>query len=101
MFTLGNHEFDDGDANLTKFLDFLNSDPACDTAAIAANVIPAAGSRLAPNTPTDYIQPCAIEEFDGQQVCVVQAWQYSWVVGDLGVTFQEGQATGCDGRATP
>ncbi len=201
VFTLGNHEFDDGDANLTTFLDFLNSDPACDTAAIAANVIPAPGSPLAPNTPTDYIQPFAIEEFDGQQVafigitvadktkgssqpdpetqfldevettqyyvdllasrgihnvvvathygyqndlalaaavtgidaivggdshtllgnfgqyglpsvgpyptltqnadgdlvCVVQAWQYSWVVGELGVTFQEGQATGCDG----
>jgi 5'-nucleotidase / UDP-sugar diphosphatase len=201
LFTLGNHEFDDGDANLANFLDFLNSDPGCDTTTISANVIPAPGSPLAPNSATDYIQPYAIEEFDGQQVgfigiaiadktkgssqpdpetefldevettqyyvdqlasmgihnvvvvthygyqndlalaaavtgvdaivggdshnllgdfqqfglpsvgpyptlvqnadgdtvCVVQAWQYSWVVGELGVTFQEGRATNCGG----
>jgi 5'-nucleotidase / UDP-sugar diphosphatase len=201
VFTIGNHEFDDGDANLANFLDFLNADPNCDTAAISANTIPAPNSPLAPNSATDYIQPYAIEEFDGQQVafigitvadktkgssqpdpetqfldevettqyyvnelasmgihnvvvvthqgyqndlalaaavtgvdaivggdshnllgnfqrfglpsvgeyptvtqnadgdlvCVVQAWQYSWVVGQLGVTFQEGTATGCDG----
>jgi 5'-nucleotidase/UDP-sugar diphosphatase len=201
LFALGNHEFDDGDANLKKFLDFLNDDPDCDTTTIAANVIPAPGSPLAPPSATDYIQPYAIEEFDGQQVafigidiadktkgssqpdettqfldevettqfyvdelasigihnvvvvthygyqndlalaaevtgidaivggdshnllgnfqqyglpsvgdyptltqnadgdpvCVVQAWQYSWVVGELGVTFQEGTATGCAG----
>lgn len=201
VFTLGNHEFDDGDANLANFLDFLNADPDCDTTTISANVIPAPGSPLAPNSATDYIQPYAIEEFDGQQVafigitvadktkgssqpdpetqfldevettqyyvdqlaaigihsvvvvthygyqndlalagavtgidaivggdshnllgnfqqyglpsvgdyptltqnadgdlvCVVQAWQYSWVVGELGVTFQEGKAAGCDG----
>ena len=201
LFTLGNHEFDDGDANLASFLDFLNADPDCDTTTISANVIPAPGSPLAPNSATDYIQPYAIEEFDGQQVafigitvadktqgssqpdpetqfldevettqyyvdqlasmgvhsvvvvthygyendlalaaavtgvdaivggdshnllgnfqqyglpsvgdyptltqnadgdlvCVVQAWQYSWVVGELGVTFQEGKAATCDG----
>ncbi len=201
LFVLGNHEFDDGDANLANFLDFLNSDPDCDTATIAANVVPAPGSPLAPSSATDYIQPYAIEEFDGQQVafigidvadktkgssqpdpdtqfldevdttqfyvdllasmgihnvvvvthygyqndlalaaavtgidaivggdshnllgdfqqyglpsvgpyptlvqnadgdlvCVVQAWQYSWVVGELAVTLQEGKATNCDG----
>jgi 5'-nucleotidase / UDP-sugar diphosphatase len=201
IFALGNHEFDDGDATLAKFLDFLNSDPDCDTATLAANVIPAPGSPLAPNSATDYIRPYVIEEFDGQQVafigidtadktkgssqpdpetqfldevettqyyvdllasmgihnvvvvthygyqndlalagavtgidaivggdshnllgdfqqfglpsvgdyptltqnadgdlvCIVQAWQYSWVVGELGVTFQEGKAAGCDG----
>lgn len=201
MFALGNHEFDDGDANLANFIDFLNSDPDCDTATIAANVVPAPGSPLAPNSATDYIAPYAIEEFDGQQVafigidiadktkgssqpdpetqfldevettqsyvdqlasmgihnvvvvthygyqndlalaaqvtgidaivggdshnllgnfqqyglpsvgdyptvtqnadgdpvCVVQAWQYSWVVGELGLTLQEGTTVGCDG----
>lgn len=201
VFALGNHEFDDGDATLVKFLDFLNSDPNCETTTVAANVVPQLGTPLAPVSATDYIQPYALKEFDGQVVafigidiadktkgssqpdpttqfldevettqkyvdllaamgihnvvlvthygyqndlalaqavtgvdaivggdshtllgsfqqfglpsagayptltqnadgelvCVVQAWQYSWVVGQLSVTFQEGQATGCDG----
>jgi len=201
MFALGNHEFDDGDATLVKFLDFLAADPACDTPTIAANVVPALGTPLAPVNQDDYIRPYVIKEFqgvpvgfigidiadktkgssqpdettqfldevettqyyvdllasmgvhnvvavthygyqndlalaaavtgidaivggdshtllgnfgqyglpsagpyptltqnaNGDLVCVVQAWQYSWVVGELGVTFQEGKATGCDG----
>jgi 5'-nucleotidase / UDP-sugar diphosphatase len=201
VFALGNHEFDDGDATLVKFLDFLNSDPNCETTTVAANVVPKIGTPLAPNSANDYIQPFALKMFEGQPVafigidiadktmgssqpdkttmfldevettqkyvdllaamgidnvvvvthygyqndlalakavtgvdaivggdshsllgdfgkfglpssgpyptlttnadgdlvCVVQAWQYSWVVGHLGVTFQEGKATSCDG----
>jgi 5'-nucleotidase / UDP-sugar diphosphatase len=41
--------------------------------------------------------PTLTQNADGDLVCVVQAWQYSWVVGELGVTFHEGKATGCDG----
>lgn len=33
----------------------------------------------------------------GDPVCVAQAWQYSWVVGELGVTFQRGRAASCGG----
>ncbi len=201
VFALGNHEFDDGDANLAAFLDFLGSDPTCETVTIAANVVPEIGTPLAPVTANDYIQPYAIKEFQGQKVafigidiadktrfssqplpttqfldevettqrtvdklsakgidnivlvthygyqndlalaqavtgvdaiiggdshtllgdlgkyglpsagpyptmtknkdghpvCVVQAWQYSWVVGQLGVTFQRGKLASCGG----
>jgi 5'-nucleotidase / UDP-sugar diphosphatase len=201
VFALGNHEFDDGDATLVKFLDFLNADPNCETTTVAANVVPEVGTPLAPASATDYIQPYALKMIEGQPVafigidiadkttgssqpdkttqfldevettqryvdlladmgihnvvmvthygyrndlalaqavtgidaivggdshsllgdfsrfglpsegpyptlttnadgelvCVVQAWQYSWVVGHLGVTFQEGKATSCTG----
>ncbi len=201
VFALGNHEFDDSDANLAAFLDFLDSDPTCETVTIAANVAPEIGTPLAPVTANDYIQPHAIKEFQGQKVafigidiadktrfssqplpttqfldevettqrtvdklsakgidnivlvthygyqndlalaqavtgvdaiiggdshtllgdfgkyglpsagpyptmtknkdghpvCVVQAWQYSWVVGQLGVTFRRGKTASCEG----
>ncbi len=36
---------------------------------------------------------------DGDPVCVVQAWQYSWVVGELDVEFdQGGRVRRCGGR---
>jgi 5'-nucleotidase / UDP-sugar diphosphatase len=68
VFALGNHEFDDGDGTLVKFLDFLGSNPACDTTTIAANVVPAVGTPLAPVTANDYIQPYVIKEFQGRKV---------------------------------
>jgi 5'-nucleotidase len=201
MFALGNHEFDDGDAVLAGFLDFLNADPDCETPTIAANVVPAIGTPLAPTAADDYLLPYVVRRIEGQDVafigidiaqktkfssqpfdttefldevettqryvdelaamgihnvvlvthygygndlalasqvtgvdaivggdshtllgdfaayglpsagpyptlttnadgdlvCVVQAWQYSWVVGQLGVTFDDGEATSCDG----
>lgn len=200
-FALGNHEFDDGDATLVEFLDFLAADPDCDTAVIAANVVPAIGTPLAPVNQDDYIQPYLIKAFqgvpvgfigidiadkttgssqpdpttqfldevettqryvdelsamgidnivvvthygyendialaqavtgvdaivggdshsllgdfedfglpsqgdfptivqnaDGEDVCIVQAWQYSWVVGELSVTFEDGKVASCGG----
>ncbi|RKT46525.1 bifunctional metallophosphatase/5'-nucleotidase [Thiocapsa rosea] len=71
VFALGNHEFDDGDGNLARFLDFLGSDPACDTVTVAANVVPQIGTPLAPVTANDYIQPYAIKEFQGQKVAFI------------------------------
>jgi 5'-nucleotidase len=41
--------------------------------------------------------PTVTQNADGDLVCVVQAWQYSWVVGELGLTLQEGKAASCDG----
>jgi 5'-nucleotidase / UDP-sugar diphosphatase len=71
VFALGNHEFDDGDATLVKFLDFLGSSPACDTVTVAANVVPAIGTPLAPVTASDDIQPYAIKGFHGQKVAFI------------------------------
>lgn len=72
-FALGNHEFDDGDAGLKKFLDFLNKDGAsCNTPVLAANVMPEVGvSPLAQESATDYIQPYTILERQGKKYGVI------------------------------
>ncbi|GGY51389.1 NAD 5'-nucleotidase [Bacterioplanes sanyensis] len=69
-FALGNHEFDRGDEGLKLFLDELNQG-SCNTPVLAANVKPAVGTPLAPQTATDYIQPYVIKEVDGQQVGII------------------------------
>lgn len=65
-FALGNHEFDDGDAGLVKFLDYLRSGH-CETPVLAANVIPGDSSPLKNN----YLQPYTIMEVEGQQVGII------------------------------
>jgi len=72
-FALGNHEFDDGDAGLVKFLDYLKAgNCAMPTSVLAANVAPELGvSALAQSTATDYIQPYTIKEFDGEKVGII------------------------------
>lgn len=59
-FALGNHEFDEGDAGLVKFLDWLNAG-SCKVPALAANVVPKIGTPLAKKSVTDYIQPYTIK----------------------------------------
>lgn len=65
-FTLGNHEFDGGDAGLVKFIDFLNANPtACKTPVLSANLKPAGAAlkqRVAPHT---------VIQRDGQNIGVV------------------------------
>ncbi len=63
-FALGNHEFDDGDAGLAGFLDFLNDSTDCDTPVIAANVVPGETSPLAEG----YLQPRIELDYDGERV---------------------------------
>lgn len=42
--------------------------------------------------------PTKVTDTAGDQVCVVQAWQYSQVVGELNVSFNaEGQVESCEG----
>lgn len=75
-FIPGNHEFDFGDAQLKKFLDFLaNKTPACNTPVLAANVHP--GSTPAPGSPlvsrpdgTPYFLPYIIKNISGVKVGV-------------------------------
>ena len=67
IFALGNHEFDAGDAGLVTFLDFLNAGD-CGTPTLAANVVPAIGTPLAPVAQDDYIRPFVVQEYDGQKV---------------------------------
>lgn len=70
-FALGNHEFDDGDAGLRRFLDHLQAG-SCATDVLAANVVPEVGvSPLTPETATDSFAPYAVYEFAGQSVGVI------------------------------
>lgn len=66
-FALGNHEFDDGDAGLAKFLNYLKADKNCKTPVLAANVVPGKNSPIK----TDYIQPYTIIERDGQKIGII------------------------------
>lgn len=47
--------------------------------------------------PSEGAYPTVTTNADGDPVCVVQAWQYSWVVGQLGMTFLEGSVDTCGG----
>ena len=70
-FALGNHEFNEGDAGLAKFLDFLKSDK-CNTPVLAANIKPEVGvSSLTPNSETDYFQPYTVMQIDGMKIGIV------------------------------
>ena len=61
-FELGNHEFDEGDAGLRKFLDHLHAGP-CQTPVLAANVEPAPGTPLAPTESHNYLRPYVLKTF--------------------------------------
>ena len=70
-FALGNHEFNEGDAGLAKFLDFLNAGE-CNTPVLAANVKPEVGvSALTPKSETDYIQPYTVIDVAGTKVGMI------------------------------
>lgn len=70
-FALGNHEFDEGDAGLVKFLDYLKASD-CKTDVLAANVKPEVGvSPLAKTTATDYFKPYTVRTLGGEQVGIV------------------------------
>jgi len=47
------------------------------------------------NSQGDY--PTETTNADGDPVCVVQAWQYSHVVGEMNLKFKNGKNVGCDG----
>ena len=70
-FTLGNHEFDEGDAGLKKFLDYLKSS-SCKTDVLSANVNFKVGtSPLALTSSTDYVKPYTVKEINGQKFGII------------------------------
>ena len=70
-FALGNHEFDDGDAGLARFLDWMN-EGQCETEVLAANVVPKQGvSPLAQNSANDYFKPYTVKQYGEQKVGIV------------------------------
>ena len=64
-FVPGNHEFDDGDAQLRSLIDALHSGN-CKTPVVAANIQPAAGTPLA-----GVLQPYTIKEIDGVKIAII------------------------------
>lgn len=75
-FVPGNHEFDDGDAALQGLLEALAAPAngggnACQTAAVAANIVPQAGTALAPSGGTPYLQPYTVKTIGGVDVGIV------------------------------
>jgi 5'-nucleotidase len=67
---VGNHEFDDGDAQLKNFITMLQAG-SCKTPVLSANVIPQVGTPLAPTKSDDFIKPYTIKDFNGQKVGIV------------------------------
>ncbi len=67
---VGNHEFDDGDAGLKRFIDDLHAGN-CKTPMLSANVTPQLGTPLAPKSTTDYIKPFVIKEIGGEKIGIV------------------------------
>jgi len=66
-FELGNHEFDDGDANLASFIDMLHDSTTCpDTKVLAANVVPGPTSPL-----VGKVDKSAVFSLNGERVGVV------------------------------
>lgn len=69
-FTLGNHEFDDGDAHLAHFIQSLHDDQ-CQTPILSANIRPKVGTPLAPNHEWELFQPYVIQKVAGHQVAII------------------------------
>ncbi|HPT51618.1 MAG TPA: 5'-nucleotidase C-terminal domain-containing protein [Accumulibacter sp.] len=69
-FELGNHEFDESDTGLRRFLDHLRVGP-CRTTVLAANVAPASGSPLAPSTGDDYLRPYLLKQVGGVAIGIL------------------------------
>lgn len=67
---VGNHEFDDGDAQLKSFIDALHAG-ACKTPVLAANIHPQVGTPLAPKAADDYLKPYTVKTVKGVPVGIV------------------------------
>lgn len=69
-FTLGNHEFDHGDAALKNFIDRLHTGN-CRTQVLSANVRFGPQSALNPSRAPGYVLPSAIIERDGRRIGLI------------------------------
>lgn len=69
-FTLGNHEFDKGDAGLKGFLDFLRAGD-CRTPVLSANVAFGQNSALHPSRAPDAVRRSVVVQRGGQSIGLV------------------------------
>lgn len=71
-FTLGNHEFDDGDATAAAFIDRLNAGGCpTPTPVVSNNIVPQIGTPLRPTADKPYFQAYTIRKVDGVNVAIV------------------------------
>ena len=69
-FTLGNHEFDNTDAGVKKFIGFLHAG-TCKTVVLSANVRFGPSSPMAGTLAPETVQPSVIIERSGQKIGVI------------------------------
>jgi len=69
-FTLGNHEFDNTDAGIKKFMGFLHAG-ACKTPLLSANVRFGPSSPLYAAAPPETVLPSVVLERGGQKIGVI------------------------------
>jgi len=70
-FTIGNHEFDNGDTGLAEFLQQLGTE-RCPTAKLGANIKPKVGdSPLTPNRDWEMFKPYTVVERNGEQIAII------------------------------
>eukprot|EP00755_Sulcionema_specki_P026583 Sspe_Gene.85959::Locus_56705_Transcript_1_1_Confidence_1.000_Length_2276::g.85959::m.85959/K11751/ushA; 5'-nucleotidase / UDP-sugar diphosphatase len=65
-YSLGNHEFDEGDAGLARFLNMLEVAGVCNTPVLAANVVPGGDSPL-----NGLLQPYVVKRVRGVEVGII------------------------------
>ncbi|MFC4279008.1 bifunctional metallophosphatase/5'-nucleotidase [Achromobacter aloeverae] len=68
--TLGNHEFDKGDAGLKQFIGYLHAG-ACKTPVLSANVTFGAASPMFAAAPSDKVLPYTIVRRDDQPIGII------------------------------
>ncbi|MCM5681906.1 5'-nucleotidase C-terminal domain-containing protein [Schlegelella sp. S2-27] len=69
-FTVGNHEFDYGDAGLKQFIDHLHAGQ-CKTPVLSANITFSADSPLHPSRAPDLVRPSIVIERGGQKIGLI------------------------------
>ena len=69
-FVIGNHEFDDGDAHLARFLTALQSDD-CRTPVLSANIQPEIGTPLAKTQHWELFRPYVIHQVGEHKVGII------------------------------
>lgn len=69
-FTLGNHEFDNTDAGLKKFIGFLHAD-RCRTTVLSANLKFSPSSPMAQASEEDRVHPSLILERQGRKIGII------------------------------
>ncbi len=70
-FTIGNHEFDSGDAGLRRFLEHLRASDQCNTAVLSANTLFGVDSPLNPANAPGYVSPSVVLERDGRKIGLI------------------------------